>query len=462
LFAACSSSTVASVRAQAGKLAALMLLVVLALAVPTSASASGHRPDRRSRGRPERVSDRAKNLNAHASIIGGVEVSNGSYPWLAFIVRDSGGAIFQCTGTVIAPNVVLTAGHCGEDTETGGIDNAADYAVVTGNVDWTGSPRQVSGVSRVVVYPGFSRALLTGDAALLILSTPTTAPSISLASYPEDAAHLQAGAGGIIAGWGATFPGEEGFTERLRAAETVVQGSAYCANNSPPFYSSFEICTINAPDDDTGACHGDSGGPLIALNPIVELGVISHGEEECSTEDPTVYTRADLIRSWANQQIAVANPPPAPPPVLPVPPAPPASPPAAAIAAPTPAAIPPNAPGLYVTRPSRTRNVRIRVSGDGTHIVGLHIKMPVPCQNGYSLPLSTSYLSYGDTVGISNHVARATLEVPADRETRRGSIDLHVHFTTTGSLEATLRVRVAFRTSRVGLCAGTLRFGAKI
>jgi hypothetical protein len=446
------------VSAQAGKLAALTLFVVLALAAPASASASGHHPDGRSRSRPERPSDRAKNLNAHASIVGGVEAHDGSYPWLAFIVRESGGMIFQCTGTVIAPNMVLTAGHCGEDTKTGVIDNAADYAVVTGNVDWNGSPRQVSGVSRVVVYPGFSRALLTGDAALLVLSTPTTASSISLASYPEDAARLQAGAGGIIAGWGATFPGEEGLTERLRAAETVVQGSTYCANNSPPFYSSFEICTINAPYDDTGACHGDSGGPLITLDPIAELGVISHGKEECSTEDPTVYTRVDLIRSWANQQIALANPPPAPPPA---PPVPPASPPAAAVAAPTPAATPPNAPGLYVTRPSRTRNVRIRVSGDGKHIVGLYIKMPVPCQHGYSLPLSTSYLSYGDTVGISNHVARAMLEVPADREKRRGSIGLLVYFTTTGNLEATLRVRIPFRSRRVGLCAGALRFAAK-
>lgn len=60
-------------------------------------------------------------------------MNEGSYPWLAFIVNESGEASFQCTGTVVAPNVVLTAGHCGEDTETGQIDNAADYAVVTGS-----------------------------------------------------------------------------------------------------------------------------------------------------------------------------------------------------------------------------------------------------------------------------------------------------------------------------------------
>jgi hypothetical protein len=67
-----------------------------------------------------------------------------------------------------------------------------------------------------------------------------------------------------------------------------------------------------------------------------------------------------------------------------------------------------------------------------------------------------------DNVGISNHTAHATLEVPADRESRAGNIGLLVHFTTTGSLEATLRVRIPFRSRRVGLCDGTLRFTAKV
>jgi Trypsin len=357
----------------------------------------------------------------------------------------------------VAPNVVLTAAHCGEDTATGQIDNPADYAIITGNVDWTASPRQVSGVSRVVVYPSFSRTLLTGDAALLILSTPTTAPAIPLGSYPADAARLQAGTGAIIAGWGDTFPEEENFPTRLSVAETVVQGSTYCTNNSPPFYPSLEICSINAPYDDTGACHGDSGGPLIALSPVIELGVISHGEAECSTEEPTVYTRADLIQLWVSHQVAAAEPAPAP---IPAPVAPGSA--LAPQATPVPPTPPPTEPGLYVTRPSRKRNIRIRVSGDGKHIVGLRIKMPVTCRHNNYLPLALSYLSYSDNVGISNHTAQATLEVPADRESRAGSIKLLAHFTATGSLEATLRVHIPYRSRRVGLCAGTLRFAAKI
>jgi len=100
----------------------------------------------------------------------------------------------------VAANVVLTAGHCAEDTETGRLHDPSGYTVVTGNVDWTAPSRQVFGVSRVVVYPGFNRVYLTGDAALLILSAPTSAPAISLASYPSDSPILEAGTEGVIAG----------------------------------------------------------------------------------------------------------------------------------------------------------------------------------------------------------------------------------------------------------------------
>ena len=101
---------------------------------------------------------------------------------------------------------------------------------------------------------------------------------------------MQPGALATIAGWGETFAGEEELTERLRTAETVVQSGSYCDAHSQLFDASLEICSVDPPSFATGGCFGDSGGPLIAPNPVVELGVVSHGEAECSTEDPTVYT----------------------------------------------------------------------------------------------------------------------------------------------------------------------------
>src|SRR3954464_55061 len=47
------------------------------------------------------------------AIVGGHNTANGAYPSVAQITF---GGAFLCTGTLIAPNYVLTAGHCGSIT----------------------------------------------------------------------------------------------------------------------------------------------------------------------------------------------------------------------------------------------------------------------------------------------------------------------------------------------------------
>jgi hypothetical protein len=411
---------------------------------------------------------------ARAAIIGGTAAEDDTYPWLAYVAYKSGTSIFTCTGTVVAPNVVLTAGHCAEETETGVLDEPSGYAVVTGNVEWTASARQESGVSRVVVYPDFNRTYLTGDAALLVLSTPTTAPSLPLASYPSDSHILEAGTAGVIAGWGRTFPEQETLTDRLQWAATVVQRPSYCESNASPFYEGYELCTIYPPDYETGACFGDSGGPLIALNPtgsgVVELGITSHIYGECSTSRPTVFTRADLIAQWVGEWITAVKPPPAPAPApipapapTPIPaPAPAPIPAPQATPAPVAPAVPPNEPGYYVTRPSRTRKIVIHVSGDGKHIVGMSIKMPVPCEHEYALPFEISLFSYANNVVITEHIARATVETASSRYVKAGDIGMYFQFSASGSLEGRVRVHMRSTDRHAGLCAGTLKFTAKI
>src|SRR5580693_3623820 len=56
---------------------------------------------------------------AHTSIIGGRAAQAGSFPSLAYVIDIQGRYAYQCTGTVVAPSLVLTAGHCAEDTSTG-------------------------------------------------------------------------------------------------------------------------------------------------------------------------------------------------------------------------------------------------------------------------------------------------------------------------------------------------------
>jgi secreted trypsin-like serine protease len=252
---------------------------------------------------------------AHASIFGGSAAANEEWPWAAFILAtDRHGEGFACTGTVVAPTLVLTAGHCVEDILTGRRTPAAQYAVVTGSPDVRDkSVRQISKVLRAIPYPGFNRFKLHGDAGLLLLATPTSAPPLALAG-PEDALLLGPGMPTLIAGWGLNDRGNRPRQSPvLRRAETFVQRRTFCRNHGRAYYpffnASLQLCTITPPGFAIGTCHGDSGGPALAYRADgtpVQVGITSLGPADCDTTLPDVFTRVDLVSPWVDGWIAAA------------------------------------------------------------------------------------------------------------------------------------------------------------
>jgi secreted trypsin-like serine protease len=279
--------------------------------------------------------------SAHAAVIGGQAAAPDTFPWMAYILDLRGDEVGQCSGTVVAPNLVMTAGHCAENMQTGIVNEAYGYRVALGNVDWAApeAEKQVSDVVRVIPCPCFDRHTDVGDVALLQLATPTTAPVVPLAASPP------AGTGALFAGWGVTYDGQKTPVEGLRWARTVVQASSSCERQASQFSPASEDCVLDPPERLTGACNGDSGGPLLVAEPsaaggLAQIGVASHVYGKCATISPSVFTSVDAISAWVEGWAqALASDPPAS-----------ASLPAALVAAPT-------LPGL-----ASSRSVRL---GDG-------------------------------------------------------------------------------------------------
>jgi secreted trypsin-like serine protease len=252
---------------------------------------------------------------AHVSIFGGSTAASEEWPWAAFILAtDRRGEGFSCTGTVVAPRLVLTAGHCVEDILTGRRTPPAQYAVVTGSPDLRDRHvRKVSKVLRAIPYPGFNRFKLHGDAGLLLLARPTSAPPLALAG-PEDALLLSPGVPALIAGWGLNDRGNRPRQSPvLRRAETYVQRRTFCRNHGRAYYpffnASLQLCTITPPGFAIGTCHGDSGGPALAYRADgtpVQVGITSLGPADCDTTLPDVFTRVDLVSPWVGGWIAAA------------------------------------------------------------------------------------------------------------------------------------------------------------
>ena len=245
--------------------------------------------------------------HAHAAIIGGTTAHSGIFPSLAYVIDIQGSYAYQCSGTVVAPNLVLTAGHCVENTKTGARFKPSGYRIVTGAVDPLAAGATVSRVLGVIVYPHFARKLDQGDAALLVLANPVTAPPIALATSSE-MKRLKAGLPATMAGWGLTSFAQRLPTETLQSADTVVQGRKWCAANAPPFSAKGEICGISPPSYTTGVCSGDSGGPLLAQLPgggaPIQIGVAVHVYGQCSTRRPSVFVKVSAITAWIHTWIA--------------------------------------------------------------------------------------------------------------------------------------------------------------
>ncbi|HXR61243.1 MAG TPA: serine protease [Solirubrobacterales bacterium] len=256
----------------------------------------------------------AAEATAKASIVGGRGATIAEFPSLAFIQAREGKQAFACTGTVVAPRVVLTAAHCVESVERGILTDAGSYALATGVTKPSeATAEDIFRVTEAHVFPGFDPGALRGDAGILVLDRPTTAPPLALAG-PADGALYAGGATVQLAGWGLTRANAEDQPEGLRSTAMVVESAIDCKRRTRSYYPDFspaaQTCALDLPKRKSGGCFGDSGGPAIGMRPDgtpVEVGVISTGGDFCDTKLPNVFTRADYISTWVSEWIAATE-----------------------------------------------------------------------------------------------------------------------------------------------------------
>lgn len=249
--------------------------------------------------------------DARASIVGGKTASISSYPWLAFISYDGPVEEFGCTGTVVAPRLILTAGHC-VLTGTGKVAVPSNFAVLTGTGDLReAAPERVSAVSQVLVFPGYQPARALNDAALLVLAAPVAAPALPLASAADEAL-LAGGTPIAIAGWGLTRFTPPRVPAILQEGQTTVQSAQFCQRKLrrvlPVYSPASQLCVRSQVGPGASLCDGDSGGPGIAQRSDgspVQIGIVSlKAVLDCDPGTPQVLARADVVSPWVGAWIA--------------------------------------------------------------------------------------------------------------------------------------------------------------
>jgi trypsin len=242
------------------------------------------------------------------AVVGGTPVPDGQ---LRYVANIAIGGAFGCTGTLIAPDWVMTAGHCGSLTGSltaGAVPTplglpASSYDVKLGSVHADGAGAEDHKVTQVVVDSDYIVTNGAGnDVTLLQLDHPSTIVPVKIAAVGERDTWAT-GTLSTIAGFGLTSEDAAQPPPTMMRAEVPIQSDADCAKAYPNglgsaaaggSYDARTMLCAGYPQGGTDTCQGDSGGPLLVAardGTLRLVGATSFGDGCARAGEPGVYAR---------------------------------------------------------------------------------------------------------------------------------------------------------------------------
>jgi hypothetical protein len=220
-------------------------------------------PQRHSPPKPSFITDGTLDGNAHPAVV--------------LIIMDiDGEPAFRCSGTAIAPKVVLTAGHCaGEPGEFSGMRVFTEADVERGNNNYPFAGPNTIEATEWHSHPLFSEGLFfLHDVGVILLSKPIRLASSQYGRLPsrDQLDALKKGSATIFTavGYGVQQINPVHVEEQL----VRMLAEPHLVQINTGYTGSFSMLLSNNASTG-GTCFGDSGGPNFVGRSNVVGGVTS-------------------------------------------------------------------------------------------------------------------------------------------------------------------------------------------
>jgi hypothetical protein len=231
-------------------------------------------------------------------IVGGTLVPASDFPSVGIIFDSSG--TFSCSGTLIDPTHVLTAGHCATDMNTG-----KPLPDLNGRFELNGTVYQTS---HIFVHPSFNINLLgidgIFDAAIFELNLPVVGVTPSAINRQP----VSIGTKVVLAGYGLTGSGKAAKLKHAPPPGFISKGSNIIdsVSVSQLTWTYNLTSSSNAPGDSGGPAFVDNGDGNMAI-----AGLTSEGETDgnkISFGARNFDTRVDTMTDWIDFVLTGSSP----------------------------------------------------------------------------------------------------------------------------------------------------------